>query len=180
MLKRLVVLFMIAALLLPAAADAATKKKRSSSRRSSSRASAGPAVSWWGPRLGFSSSPDQFVIGGQLDFREVTPGLAISPNVEFGFGDDMTIIALNLDGHYHFAIEGSRWRPYAGAGIAISFVSFDNGPGNGDDSDTEVGGALILGAGVPTAAGNRFFSELKLGLGDVPDLKIMVGWNFRM
>jgi len=137
-------------------------------------------VGGYGPRIGFSSGPDQLVFGGQMIFGEIAPDITFDPSLEFGFGDDMTIIALNLDGHYHFAIEGSRWRPYAGAGIAISFVSFDNGPGNGDDSDTEVGGALILGAGVPTAAGNRFFSELKLGLGDVPDLKIMVGWNFRM
>jgi len=137
-------------------------------------------VGGYGPRIGFSSGPDQIVFGGQMIFGEIAPDITFDPSLEFGFGDDVTVIAFNLDGHYHFAIEGSRWRPYAGAGIAISFVSFDGGPGVGDESDTDVGGALILGAGVPTAAGNRFFSELKLGLGDVPDLKIMVGWNFRM
>ena len=137
-------------------------------------------VGGYGPRVGFSSGPDQLVFGGQMIFGEIAPDITFDPSLEFGFGDDQTIIAVNLDGHYHFKISGSRWRPYAGAGLAISFISFDNGPGNGDDSDTEVGGALIIGAGVPTAAGNRFFSELKLGLGDVPDLKLMVGWNFRM
>ena len=179
MLKRLVVLFMIAALLLPAAADAATKK-RSSSRRSSSRASSGPAVSWWGPRLGFSSSPDQFVIGGQLDFREVTPGLAISPNVEFGFGDDMTWTAVNGDLKHHFMVQGSTWRPYLGGGLSLNFWNY-SGPGTlPDNSGSEFGANLIFGATVPTRAGSRFFTEARIGLGDIPDLKLMAGWNFRM
>ena len=136
-------------------------------------------VGGWGPRFGFSSGPDQIVFGGQLIIGEIAPDITFDPSLELGFGDDMTVIALNLDGHYHVSVRGSRWRPYAGAGVAISFVSLDESPGN-DDSDTEVGGALIVGAGVPTAAGNRFFTELKLGLGDVPDFKLMAGWNFRM
>ena len=140
----------------------------------------GSVVGGYGPRIGFSSGPDQIVFGGQMIFGEIAPSITFDPSLEFGFGDDMTVIALNFDGHYHFAIEGSRWRPYAGAGVSISFVSFDSGPGVDDNSDTDVGGSLIFGAGVPTAAGNRFFSELKLGLGDVPDFKLMVGWNFRM
>src|SRR4029453_1376935 len=137
-------------------------------------------VGGWGPRIGFSASPDQFVFGGQLIIGEVAPDITFDPSLEFGFGDDLTIISLNGDLHYHFAIQGSQWRPYAGAGLTVSFVSFDAPPGVDDDSDTEFGGSLILGAGVPTSAGNRFFAELKAGLGDVPDVKVMVGWNFRM
>jgi len=43
-----------------------------------------------------------------------------------------------------------------------------------------VGGGLVIGAGVPTKSGNRFFTELKLGLGDVPSLKMVAGWNFKI
>ena len=39
---------------------------------------------------------------------------------------------------------------------------------------------LILGAGIPTQAGNRFFGEMKFGLGDIPTLKLLVGWNFKI
>ena len=137
-------------------------------------------VGGWGPRLGFSVDPDQFVFGGQLIIGEIAPDLTFDPSLEFGFGDDLTVISLNGDVHYHFAVSGSQWRPYAGAGIAIQFVQFDAPPGFDDDSDTEVGGNLIVGAGVPTSSGNRFFGEIKFGLGDVPDFKIMAGWNFRM
>jgi len=134
----------------------------------------------WGPRVGFSANPDQIVFGGQLIIGEIVPDLTFDPSLEFGFGDNATIIATNFDLHYHFDISGSDWRPYAGAGIGIHFIEFDGGRFGNDDSDTEVGGNLVFGAGVPTSAGNRFFGELKVGLGDIPDLKVLVGWNFRL
>jgi hypothetical protein len=132
-----------------------------------------------GPRVGISSDPDQLVIGGQAIIGEIAPDLTFDPNLEFGFGDDATVIAANFDMHYHFVIEGSAWRPYAGAGVGLNFIEVDRGFGE-DFSDTEVGLNLIGGAGVPTQSGNRFFGELKLGLGDIPDLKILVGWNFKI
>ena len=144
-------------------------------------AHADPAVvGGLGPRVGFSSGPDQFVFGGQLIIGEVAPNLTFDPDVELGFGDDLTVIALNLDMHYHFAIQGSAWRPYVGAGAGINFIEFDRPLPLQDNSTTEVGGNFIFGAGVPTAAGNRFFGEMKLGLGDIPDLKLIVGWNFKI
>lgn len=133
-----------------------------------------------GPRVGFSTGPDQIVFGGQLIIGEIAPQLTFDPSLEFGFGDNLTLISTNLDLHYHFVVQGSTWRPYAGGGVAIHFVQFDNPAPFGDNSETDIGGSLIVGAGVPTQAGNRFFSELKLGLGDTPDLKIMVGWNFKI
>ena len=132
-----------------------------------------------GFRVGFSVDPDQLVFGGQAVIGEIAPDLTFDPSLEFGLGDDVTLISLNLDLHYHFDLQNTTWRPYAGAGLGIHFIEFDGGPGN-DDSDTEVGGGLIFGASVPTSAGNRFFAELKFGLGDSPDLKMVVGWNFKM
>jgi hypothetical protein len=140
----------------------------------------GAAVNSYGPRVGFSSNPDQLVVGGQLSVGNVTPEITFDPNVELGFGDNVTLIAFNLDMHYHFDLSGSNWRPYAGAGLGINFVSEDLPPGiSADNSSTNVGGQLIGGASVPTASGNQFFGELKLGIGDVPDFKLLVGWNFK-
>jgi opacity protein-like surface antigen len=135
-------------------------------------------VGTYGPRIGFSSGPDQIVFGGQYAVAEVADHLTFDPNLELGFGDDATIIAFNLDLHYEFQTN-TTWRPYAGAGIGISFVSFDAPPPANDESDTDVGGALIIGAEAPPRGNGRFFGELKLGLGDIPDLKLMVGWNFK-
>jgi hypothetical protein len=140
----------------------------------------GAVTTGWGPRIGFSVDPDQLVLGGQLIIGEIAPSMTFDPNLELGVGDDVTVIAANLDLHYHFAIEGSNWRPYAGAGIGINFIEFDAPPGFDDDSDTEIGGNLIIGAGTPTSSGNRFFGEMKFGLGDIPTLKMLVGWNFKL
>ena len=141
----------------------------------------GPVVNTFGLRAGFSTSPDQLVLGGQMSIAEVAPNLSFDPNVELGFGDNTTIVAFNLDMHYHFDVTGTTWRPYVGAGAGINLIQLDLPPGFPDESFTRVAGAFILGAGVPTQSGSRFFSELKLGLGDssTPDLKMLVGWNFR-
>lgn len=143
-------------------------------------ARADAVVGGFGPRFGFSIDPEQLVIGGQLIIGEIAPDLTFDPSLELGFGDNLTVIAANMDLHYHFTIEGSRWRPYAGGGIGINFIEFDSGPGVGDNSTTEVGGNVIIGAGVPTQSNNRFFTELKFGLGDIPTLKALAGWNFKI
>ena len=137
------------------------------------------AVGGIGPRVGFSVDPSQIVFGGQAIVGEIAPKLTFDPSLEFGLGDHVTVIAANFDIHYHFDVQGTAWRPYAGGGVALNFLSFDYGPFQ-NNSDTAVGGNVILGAAVPTPSGNRFFSELKLGLGDVPTMKAVVGWNFKM
>jgi hypothetical protein len=139
-------------------------------------AHAGATIGGAGPRVGVSIDPDQFVFGGQLIIGELAPDLTFDPSLEFGFGDNVTVIAMNLDMHYHFTVEGSAWRPYAGAGLGLAFIEVDEGGG----SDTEVGLNLVGGAGVPTQSGNRFFGELRLGLGDIPEVKLIAGWNFKI
>jgi len=132
-----------------------------------------------GPRVGFSSSPDQIVVGGHLIIGEVAPDITFDPSFEIGVGDNLTILAFNFDLHYHFDTN-TQWRPYVGAGATLSVVNFDEDTYGNRDSQTDAGGSVVVGAGVPTRSGNRFFGELKLGLGDVPDLKFMVGWNFKL
>jgi len=132
-----------------------------------------------GPRVGFSVDPDQLVFGGQFVIGPIARNMTFDPSLEIGLGDDVTSIAFNFDLKYHLKLEDSDWSPYFGAGLGVHFFEFD-GPGE-DDSDTELGGILLVGVGVPTSAGNRFFSELRFGLADdIPSMKVMVGWNFKM
>jgi len=143
-------------------------------------ATAGAVDQGIGPRVGFSTDPDQFVFGGQATFGPIVENLTFDPSLELGFGDHTTTVQGNFDLHYHFHINGSNWMPYAGAGASIANYSHDENYPNSDNNETVAGGSLILGAGAPTSSGNRFFGELKFGLGDVPSLKLMVGWNFKM
>lgn len=133
-----------------------------------------------GPRIGLSIDPDQLVIGGQINTNEIARNITLNPNLELGFGDDVTVIAANLDGQYHFLVQGSDWRPYVGLGLGLNFVSVDLPPPYRDASDTEVGLNVALGSNIPTGGGNPLFGELRFMLGDssLPGMKIMFGVNF--
>jgi hypothetical protein len=140
-------------------------------------ASAG-SFSYFGPQLGFSQGPDQFVVGGHLKWNTVAPSLDFVPGVEAGFGSNFSLVSLYGDFHYKIS-SGTRWQPYVGAGVGMHFSSTDNSFGNTSTGATATGGHFIIGAGVPTRGSARFFTELKLGFGDSPDMKIMAGWNYR-
>ncbi|MEO5989735.1 MAG: hypothetical protein ABIU54_13085 [Candidatus Eisenbacteria bacterium] len=138
------------------------------------------AFSAFGPHLGFSSGPDQIILGAHLQFGDVAPQLDFVPGIDLGFGDNLTLISINGDFHYRFDVTGSSWQPYAGAGVGLHFIQYDNNGPYSDGSATEGGGHFILGADVPTKSGSRFFAELKLGLNSrSPDLKVLAGWSFR-
>ena len=126
-----------------------------------------------GPRIGLSINPDQFVIGGQMQFPLDPQGLAICPSVELGVGDNVTTIALNGDLYYHFDNAGPNWNPYVGGGVGIVFFDADNG-----GSDDEIGVNLLGGLRFRQKNGSHLFTELRLGIADIPDAKILVGWNF--
>jgi hypothetical protein len=129
-----------------------------------------------GLRGGFSSDPDQFLFGLQVDPPPIAENIHIVPSVEAGLGDDAFSLSFNGDFQYRFNTSGGV-RPYAGMGVALWWVDFDN-EGFGDDSFTEfgvnaLGGVFFGGSGPP------MFLELKLGLTDeIPDLKFIFGVNF--
>lgn len=137
-------------------------------------ASAGSFTSY-GPQLGFSQGPDQFVVGGHLQWNSVAPQLDFAPGVDLGFGDNFTLVSINGDFHYRIQTS-TKWQPYVGGGIGLHFVSGDRFGGNGDSAS---GAHFIVGAAVPTQNRSRFFTELKLGFSDSPDLKVLAGWNHR-
>jgi opacity protein-like surface antigen len=141
-------------------------------------ASDGARIAGIGPRLGISSNPDQVVFGGQLQTGEFAPHVTFDPSVEFGFGDNVTTVGFNFDFKYSFEVRNSDWTPYAGFGIGVAVFSFDQPPPLRDVSNTETGGNAILGVSVPTRNGSRFFTEARVGIGDLPDLKVLAGWNF--
>jgi hypothetical protein len=123
-----------------------------------------------GVRGGVSVDPDQFYLGGHYETGPLVDRLHFKPNLEAGFGDDLTLIAINFEFVYKFPSKGP-WHLYAGGGPAINFYSFDEL----DDSETEPGFNILLGA----EARNGLFFEMKIGTIDSPDLKFGVGWTFR-
>jgi hypothetical protein len=133
----------------------------------------------FGPHLGFSSGPDQFVIGGHLQWGDVAPSLDFVPSVDLGFGDNATLVSINGDFRYRLDTR-TTWQPYLGGGIGIHFISVNNaGPFGQDASDTQAGGHFLAGADVATQNHSRFFVEMKLGFADSPDFNALAGWSFQ-
>ncbi|HEX5131619.1 MAG TPA: hypothetical protein VFX92_03930, partial [Candidatus Krumholzibacteria bacterium] len=61
----------------------------------------------------------------------------------------------------------SKYAPYAGGGITLNWFDYDGG------SDTKFGGSILGGMQLSP----KFFAEAKIGLGDVPDWKFVLGWE---
>ena len=123
-----------------------------------------------GIRGGLSMDPDQFYFGGHLETAPLVDRLYFRPNVEVGFGDDITAIAANMEFVYKFP-NRRGWGVYAGGGPALNVYMFDGV----DDSDTDAGLNLLVG--VESSRG--LFFEFKIGAMDSPDFKFGVGWTFR-
>lgn len=127
-----------------------------------------------GVRAGLSVDPDQFYFGGHLETAALVDRLHFRPNVEIGFGDDLTLIGANMEFVYKFP-RRSGWGIYAGGGPALNVFIVDDDIDDNDDSDTEAGLNLLVG--VENASG--LFFEFKFGVVDSPDFKFGVGWTFR-
>jgi len=124
-----------------------------------------PSFAGVGLQAGLSVDPDDFLIGVHFRSRDLAENLYVVPSVEAGFGD-VTMIAGNLDAHYQFKTS-SDLRPYVGGGITVNWFDFDGG------SDTEVGGSILGGIDLTP----KIYFETKIGLGDVPDWKFLVGFH---
>jgi hypothetical protein len=122
-----------------------------------------------GVRAGVSVDPDQVYVGGHFETDELIEHLSLRPNLEVGFGDDVTTVAVNIEAIYKYALKNRRdTSVYAGGGPAINFYDRDNG------SDAK-GGLNLLGG---IEFGKVFF-EVKGGLFDSPNLKVGIGYTFR-
>ncbi|MEO7158323.1 MAG: hypothetical protein ABI039_12215, partial [Vicinamibacterales bacterium] len=71
-----------------------------------------------GVRGGISVVPDQFYFGGHFETAPLIDHLYFRPNVELGIGDDVTVLAANMEFVYKFTTR-RPWNLYAGAGPAL-------------------------------------------------------------
>ena len=128
--------------------------------------SAAPAFAGVGLQTGLSLDPDNWLIGAHWKSKPLgDTSMFWVPSIEAGFGD-VTMVAGNIDLHYDLKGD-SKLYPYIGGGATLNW--FDTG---GDD-DLEFGGSLLGGIQLSP----KMFFETKLGLGDVPDWKFLIGWH---
>ncbi len=138
----------------------------------------------FGPVLGVGLDPDQVHFGLRWGVGELAPRLDLRLGVEAGVGDGVTRGSFPLDALYRFRDQWSVWQPYAGGVISIGVLDRDLGRDRrgvdlGDDTDAEPGINLIGGVSRSVGDGDRFLTELRIGIGEAPDLGLSVGWLFR-
>jgi hypothetical protein len=121
-----------------------------------------------GIRGGISVDPDQFYFGGHIETAALVDRLHFRPNIEVGFGDNVTLVAFNFEFVYRFASR-RPWHVYAVGGPAVNLLVRDGG----DDTDA----GFNIGFGAQNRQG--LFFEFKVGASSSPDLKFGVGYAFR-
>ena len=127
----------------------------------------------YGARAGYSLSPDQLFVGAHVDLGQVIAPLRLVPNVEIGFGNDLTLICVNGDLLYDF--EGTPFS--AGGELGFVHSSFDTYYGS--YSDTDIGLSVLGDYLLSLNNGTDLILEVKLGLSTyTPDFKLTVGYNF--
>ncbi|MBU1317659.1 MAG: hypothetical protein KKG33_07690 [candidate division Zixibacteria bacterium] len=126
----------------------------------------------WGPRAGLTVNPDQIHFGAHVSFGAPTTPLLIQPNVELGFGDDVTLIAINGDMSYLFRSANGAWTPSLGGELGMVRVNVD-----GFGSNTDLGISIFGAIAKTMANGNQLFLEAKVGVADAPDFKATIGYT---
>jgi len=124
--------------------------------------SAARTDSRFGVRAGVGIDPDQFVVGASMTFGKAAGIFRVSPVAHVGFGDNTTF-DINLDFLVRLMVENSNFGFYGGGAPTLLF---------GDN--TEFGGMIVAGVNVPLFKNNPSAIEGRFGLGDVPDIRILL------
>lgn len=126
----------------------------------------------FGARVGMGLNPDQFVIGAQFAIGKKAGVARIAPSVDLGFGDNVTTIDFNLDFLFRLKVEDTGFGFFGGGGPTLGFADYKGG------SDWSVGLSLVGGMELPHIAGHPSTLEARIGIGDIPDFRLLLAIMF--
>lgn len=150
---------------------------QTSSRYTNVSARGKQAVSLQSPRSqigfqgGISIDPEQAFIGVFWQTPEIANRFHLRPGVDGGFGGDLRIATINVDFIARIPLGSSGWHLIQGGGPVIVLSKF-NGV---QETDTSAGGSYIIGF----AHDRGLFGEFRIGGGNVPSLKMGVGYGVK-
>jgi hypothetical protein len=125
-----------------------------------------------GMRAGFSLSPDQFVVGGQVDLGYLFKNAKLLGVAEVGFGDNVTVWSFAGDLLYRGNGVWEKWTPYGGAEAGLILAS------SSGNTNSDFAISLVAGVDKSIGNGNRFGVEFRIGVVDAPDFKASAVWTF--
>ena len=138
----------------------------------SSQAWAQSAVGFTG---GWSIDPEQGYVGVFYQTPDIGGRFRLRTGLDGGFGDGLRLGTINIDFVYLLPLGNGPWKFLTGGGPTILLTRFAD---DNFDTGTEVsaGGSWLLGF----AHENGFFTEFRIGGGNVPSLKMGVGWTLKL
>jgi hypothetical protein len=124
---------------------------------------------------GGSIDPEQGYVGVFWESPDIGGAFRIRPGIDGGFGSDLRLGTINLDFIYRLSLGGLPWKFVTGGGPAVVLIrladdSFDYG------TEVTAGGSYLFGF----AHDSGFFTEFRIGGGNVPALKFGAGWALKI
>jgi hypothetical protein len=127
-----------------------------------------------GFRGGVTIDPDQANIG-LMGYTSIAPNVRLQPNIDLGFGGRLTVLSFGAEVVYVIPTQDESFIPYFGGGPGIAVVRQG---GTVSTTDTHVGFNFAAGAAISAPNFRPILIEAKVGLGDLPGLKVVVGIPF--
>ena len=124
---------------------------------------------------GGSIDPEQGYVGVFYQTPDIGGRFRLRTGLDGGFGQDLRLGTINIDFVYLLPLGSGPWKFLTGGGPTVVLLTYPDGI---DDRGTEVtaGGSWLLGF----AHDNGFFTEFRIGGGNVPALKMGVGWALKL
>lgn len=117
----------------------------------------------------------QLLVGGQADLGTLADNIRFQPFLTVGIGDDAISLLVAGEAHYLFPVqEGSGVEPYAGGGVGVQHIDFDDA-----GEDTEVALSIVAGADIPAARYWGYFVEGRIVIADDTLFRVEGGLNWR-
>ncbi len=124
---------------------------------------------------GGSIDPEQVYVGVFWQSPDIGGRFRLRSGIDGGFGNDIRLATINVDFIYLFPLGQGPWNFVTGGGPAVVLWrpaddAFDIG------TEVTAGGSYLFGF----SHDGGFFTEFRIGGGNVPNLKIGAGWAVRL
>jgi hypothetical protein len=129
-----------------------------------------------GLRAGYTSWDEvsQMHFGAHAKLGDLFPNVQLVPSLEMGFGDGLTLVAVNGDLSYRFTeLVSYPWELYGGGSLAFNYIKPRN-----VDSDFQLGLSGLVGLSKTLSGGNEIMFETRFGILDSPGFKATIGYTF--
>lgn len=129
-----------------------------------------------GLRAGHTSweNYSQIHFGAHAKLGDLFPNVQLTPGLELGLGDSLTLLTINGDLTYRFTeLVSFPWELYGGGCLSLNYIKPQD-----LDSDTQLGLSGLAGLSKTLRGGDEVMVETRFGILDSPGFKLTFGYTF--